>query len=82
MPSQQRWFAKSPPVRDNIAMNAAGINKSGDLAELQEAVDRKLRAVRDPAAMRRAAERMDRMRESLPKTSVAVELIRAGRDEE
>jgi hypothetical protein len=63
-------------------MNAAGINKSVDLAELQEAVDRKLRAVRDPDAMRRAAERMDRMRESLPKTSVAVELIRAGRDEE
>jgi hypothetical protein len=50
-------------------------------ADLQEAVDRVLRGVRDPEAMRRAAERMDRMREAMPETNVAVELIREARDD-
>jgi hypothetical protein len=51
--------------------------------ELREAVDNFLKGVRDPEAMLRAAERMDRMREQLPRTdNLAVELIREGRDEE
>jgi hypothetical protein len=33
--------------------------------EVQAAVDRVLNGVRDPEAMRRAAERMDRMREEM-----------------
>jgi hypothetical protein len=49
--------------------------------DLQEAVDRVLKGARDPEAMRRAAERMDRMREAMPETNVAVELIREARDE-
>jgi hypothetical protein len=49
--------------------------------DLQEAVDRVLRGTRDPEAMRRAAERMDRMREAMPETNVAVELVREARDE-
>ena len=35
------------------------------LRELEEAIDRALRGVRDPEAMRQAAERMDRTREEI-----------------
>ena len=53
--------------------------------ELQAAVDRVLRGVRDPEAMRRAAERMDRMREEMRRRAgdvdLAVPLIRETRDE-
>jgi hypothetical protein len=56
------------------------------MAELEEAVARILRGERDPEAMRRAAERMDRMREEMRQRvgliDMAVQLIREGRDEE
>ena len=55
------------------------------MAELQAAIDRVLKGIRDPEAMRRAAERMDRMREELGQqigeVELAVELIREARDE-
>jgi hypothetical protein len=54
--------------------------------EVEVAVDRALKGVRDPEAMRRAAERMDRMREEmrqrLGNVDLAVPLIRETRDEE
>jgi hypothetical protein len=54
--------------------------------EVQAAVDRILRGVRDPVAMLRAAERMDRMREEMRRrigdVDLAVPLIRETRDEE
>jgi len=54
--------------------------------EVQAAVDRVLQGVRDPVAMRRAAERMDRMREEMRQRigngDLAVPLIRETRDEE
>jgi hypothetical protein len=52
------------------------------MADLEEAARYAVSGVRDREVMRRAAERMDRMREALPKTNIAVELIREGRDEE
>jgi hypothetical protein len=52
--------------------------------ELEEAVDRLIKKIRDPEAARRARERMDRMREELAQrigtVEVAVELIREARD--
>ena len=55
------------------------------LAELQEAVDRVVKGVRDPEAMRKACERMDQMREEMRRrvgeVEVAVDLIREIRDE-
>jgi hypothetical protein len=55
------------------------------LSELRAATDRAARGIRDPEIMRRAAERMDRMREDLRRRTgdldVAVDLIREGRDE-
>ena len=55
------------------------------MAELRAATDRAARGVRDPEIMRRACERMDRMREELRRRTgdldVAVELVREGRDE-
>ena len=52
--------------------------------DLQAAVDRALKGVRDPVAMRQAAERMDRMREEMRQrvgnVDLAVPLIRATRD--
>jgi hypothetical protein len=54
--------------------------------ELQAAVERVLKGVRDPEAMRQAAERMDRMREEMRQrvgnVELAVPLIRETRDEE
>jgi hypothetical protein len=54
--------------------------------EVQVAVDGVLKGVRDPQAMRRAAERMDRMREEMRQrvgnVNLAVPLIRETRDEE
>jgi hypothetical protein len=54
--------------------------------EVQASVDRILKGVRDPEAMRQAAERMDRMREEMRQrvgnVDLAVPLIRATRDEE
>jgi hypothetical protein len=56
------------------------------LAELEEAVRYAMSGVRDPERMRRACERMDRMREELYRRhgllNVAVDLIHDGRDEE
>ncbi len=55
------------------------------IAELEEAVNRLLRGTRDPEAMRKACERMDRMREEMRQrvgeVEFAVDLIRESRDE-
>lgn len=54
--------------------------------EVQAAIDRALEGVRDPDSMRRAAERMDRMREEMRarvgNVNLAVPLIRETREEE
>jgi hypothetical protein len=69
--------------------NMPTVEKSGAIAvdaEVQAAVDRVLKGVRDPEAMRQAAERMDRMREEMRRrvgdVELAVALIRETRDEE
>jgi hypothetical protein len=53
------------------------------MAELRSATERAARGIRDPEAMRRACERMDRMREELRgrtgQLDIAVELIREAR---
>jgi hypothetical protein len=55
------------------------------MAELQLAADRASKGIRDPEAMKKAAERMDRNREAVRAKvgvlNVAVDLIRSGRDE-
>jgi len=55
------------------------------MAELQEAANMAERGVRDHTEMRKACERMDRMRDELKKRhgemNVAVDLIRETRDE-
>jgi len=54
--------------------------------EVQAAIDRALKGVRDPDSMRQAAERMDRMREEMRvrvgNVNLAVPLFRETRDEE
>jgi hypothetical protein len=54
--------------------------------EVQVAIDRALKGVRDPDSMRQAAERMDRMREEMRarvgNVNLAVPLIRETRHEE
>ena len=56
------------------------------LAEMQERAERAAKGERDAEDMRRACERMDRMREDLRQeigeTNLAVELIREARDQE
>ena len=51
------------------------------LAELREAAERAAKGVRDPKAMRKACERMDRIREENRKkfgdADIGVEIIRA-----
>ncbi len=55
-----------------------------DMAELEQAIENAMKGIRDPAAMRRAAERMDRMREEMRQrvgvVDLAVELIREARE--
>lgn len=55
------------------------------VAELQTAIDRLVKDIRDPVAMDRACERMDRMREEMRRrvgrVEVAVDLIREAREE-
>ncbi len=55
------------------------------MAELQQAADRAAQGIRDPEAMRRACEDMDRAREELRRQkgemNVAVDLVREIRDE-
>ena len=55
------------------------------LAQMQAAIDRAVRGVRDPASVRSACDRMDRMRDEMRQrvgdVEVAVTLIREGRDE-
>jgi hypothetical protein len=52
--------------------------------ELRQAIERLIRGERDPEVMRRACERMDRMREELRArigtVEMAVDLIREARD--
>jgi hypothetical protein len=62
-------------------MDTAEAKDTAIAPDLQAAVDRVLKGVRDPEATRRAAGRMDRMREAMPETNVAVGLIRETRDE-
>jgi hypothetical protein len=54
------------------------------MSELRAATERAARGIRDPEVMRRACERMDRMREELRRRAgdldVAIDLIREGRD--
>ncbi|MBA3314991.1 MAG: hypothetical protein M3552_20040 [Planctomycetota bacterium] len=54
-------------------------------AELDEAIRRAMSGERDPEVMRKACERMDRMREELRRKygemNIAVDLIRAGRED-
>lgn len=53
--------------------------------ELNEALSRRMKGVRDPVAARNACERMDRMREEIKKrvgtVEVAVDFIRELRDQ-
>ncbi|HVC97063.1 MAG TPA: hypothetical protein VND64_25515 [Pirellulales bacterium] len=53
--------------------------------ELEEAIDRLVKGIRDPEAVRKACERMDQMREELRErigtVEVAVDLIRDARDQ-
>jgi hypothetical protein len=66
-------------------MNPNGTIPADVMAELKAATERAARGARDPEVMRRACERMDRMREELRRRTgevdVAVDLIREGRDE-
>ena len=74
-----------PRLCDNAGMNANETIPAEILAELRAATERAAKGVRDPEVMRRACERMDRMREELRRRAgdvdIAVELIREVRDE-
>jgi hypothetical protein len=51
------------------------------LAGLEATIGHVIGGVRDPEAMRRAAERMDRRRATLRETNIAVALVREPRDD-
>lgn len=50
-----------------MATEAAELFSAEVMARLQEAADRAAQGIRDPAAMRQAAERMDRIRADIAK---------------
>lgn len=55
------------------------------MARMQEATDKAAKGIRDPEAMRKASDEMDRMREELRKrigtVNVAVDFIRDARNQ-
>jgi hypothetical protein len=57
----------------------------GIIAELQEAADRAVKGIRDPEAIRKACERMDKLREEIRRKhgllDIGVPAIRELRDE-
>jgi len=75
------WFFRL----NNSSMSIDTSITTEAMVELQLAADRAASGVRDPEAMKRAVERMDRNREALRKKvgvlNVAVDLIRSVRDE-
>jgi hypothetical protein len=71
---------RDPPALDEVP--ASPPIPPEVMAELEQAVERVLKGIRDPEVMRKAAERMDRMREAMKETNIAVELIREARDPE
>lgn len=68
----------------NITMSTDAITIAEAVKELDQAIARLMRSDRDPEIMRRAAERMDQMREDLRKrigtVDIAVDLIRDARE--
>jgi len=70
---------------DNAGMYTGETIPADVMAELRAATERAVRGVRDPEVMRRACERMDRMREELRgragEMDIVVELIREARGE-
>jgi hypothetical protein len=68
-----------PTVEEESAIPAEVV------AELEEAVDRLMKGIRDPEIMQQAAQEMDTAREELRKRhgemNIAVDLIRESRDE-
>ncbi len=73
----------SDMTTDNVSMRTE-ILPTGN-SELNEAIARRMKGVRDPEAARRACERMDRMRNEIEKrvgtVEVAVNSIRELRDQ-
>jgi hypothetical protein len=69
---------------ESLVMDSISAIPPGFVSGLQAAVDRLVRGIRDPEAMNRAAERMDRMREEMRSRAgeieVAVDLIREARE--
>ncbi|MHC5542156.1 hypothetical protein ACYOEI_28375 [Singulisphaera rosea] len=51
------------------------------LAEMRARAERAASGTRDPEDMRKAIERMNRMREAMPETNIAVALVREARDQ-
>jgi hypothetical protein len=66
--------------------NNAGAIPPDLMAELQQAAQRAAKGIRDPEAMRQAAERMDRLREENRKKvgvqDIGVQIVREARDRE
>ena len=66
-------------------MTTETIDNTDAKRELAEAIERLRKGIRDPEAMRRARERMDRLREEIFQKfgilNIAVELVREARDE-
>jgi hypothetical protein len=71
---------------DTIEKNDSGAIPPELMAELQQAAERAAKGVRDPEAMRQAAECMDRLREENRKKlgvqDIGVRIIREFRDRE
>ncbi len=67
------------------ALETVTVTRPELMTELQEAVDRIVKSIRDPVAMKKTCERMDRMRQEIEQrvgeVEVAGDLIRESRDE-
>ena len=83
-PATSAFLVDSSPETSNNAFMSTGTLPAGN-HELNEAITRRMKGVRDPEAARKACERMDRMREEIRRrvgtVEIAIDFIRELRDQ-
>jgi hypothetical protein len=80
-----RDVASAAKLTKNTSMSTETSRTAEGIKDLQDAVERLIKGIRDPEIIRKACDDMDRMREEtrqrIGTVEVAVELIRDARDQ-
>jgi len=84
-PTRRTDVASAPKMTKNTGMSTETSRTAEGIKDLQDAVERLIKGIRDPEIIRKACDDMDRMREEtrqrIGTVEVAVELIRDARNQ-